>query len=381
MRVICAPDKFKESLTALEAAQAMAQGIRSVFPAAEIDLCPIADGGEGTVDALLAATDGSRQTTTVQNPLGAPVSAAWGLIPAKSRDAGPRAVMEMAAASGLSLVPPSQRDPTRTSTFGTGQLIRAALDAGSTEILIGIGGSATNDSGTGMAQALGVRFFDHQEKLIEQPLTGGLLRSISRIDTRTLDPRLHRNRITVACDVTNPLTGATGAAHVYGPQKGATPAQVAELDAGLRHLAHLLRTQLHRDIENTPGAGAAGGLGGGLVAFLNATLAPGIDLVLQACDFSRRVTGATLCLTGEGRLDGQSLSGKAILGVAQSAQKHHVPTIALVGSVGPEADRVLKLGLEAFHVIAPDLPAAESMKRARELLAKKAAEIVRERLR
>ncbi len=364
MRIICAPDSFKESISAAAAAAAMARGVRRAVPDAQVDLCPIADGGEGTVEAMLAATGGRRMATVVAGPLGQPVEATWGVLP------DGRAVIEMAAASGLALVHADRRDPTRTTTYGTGQLIAAAAKHGCRGILLGIGGSATTDGGCGMAQALGVCFIDDAGRPLDAPLAGGSLQRIARIDAaacRAVPP------ITVACDVTNPLTGPQGAACIYGPQKGATSEQVRTLDAGLVHLARLLREQLGRDIESLPGAGAAGGLGGGLVAFLDATLQRGIDLVLDAVDFDRRVRGCTLCLTGEGRLDGQSLSGKACLGVARAAAKHGVPTIALVGCAAPDADRTLAAGLHSYYVIGAGLPADESMRRASELLERAAA--------
>ncbi len=362
-------------MTARQAAAAMARGLKQVQPDLQVDCCPIADGGEGTVDALLAATNGEPRSTTVTGPLGAPVDAAWGLLgPANPHSA----VIEMAAAAGLALVPRAQRNPQRTTTYGVGELLRAALDANVTTIYLGIGGSATTDGGIGMAQALGARFTRADGKPLTHPLTGGDLPTLARLDCSTLDPRLAQVRIVVACDVTNPLTGPRGAAAVYGPQKGATPQQVQELDAGLAHLARLLHQQLGRDIANLPGSGAAGGLGGGLVGFLNAQLTRGIDLVLEASAFRQRVAGCALCLTGEGRIDGQSLSGKACLGVAQLAQQANVPTVALVGCAAEDADATLAAGLRAYRVIAPDVPAEESMRRGEELLEAAAARAARE---
>jgi glycerate kinase len=367
MRVICAPDSFKESLSAPDVAAAMARGIAQALPNATIDLCPIADGGEGTVDAMLAATAGQLRQTRVLGPLGDPIQAAWGIaghIPNQPLTA----IIEMAAASGLALVPPHQRDPTETTTYGTGQLIRAALDAGAQRIILGIGGSATTDAGCGAAQALGVRFLDSRADLINQPITGGLLRQITHIDLRPLDPRLARTQLVIACDVTNPLTGPNGAAAIYGPQKGASPQQVQLLDGSLARLSALMRDTHAIDIADQPGTGAAGGLGFGAVAFLGGQLGRGIDLVLQAVGFDQRVRDCDLCLTGEGRIDGQTLAGKALAGVARAAQKHHVPTIALVGSVGPGVERVREIGISQYHVIGQGLPVHESMARAAELL-------------
>lgn len=378
MRILCAPDSFKESLTAAEAARAMARGVRKAAPQAQAEECPIADGGEGTVDAMLAATRGTQRLTRVAGPLNQPVQARWGLLGTQPHQ--PRtAVIEMAAASGLPRVPPHQRDPTRTTTFGTGELIRAALDEQARRIILGIGGSATCDGGCGAAQALGARFLDSHGQIIQEPITGGMLQRIAQIDLSTLDDRLRRAELVVACDVTNPLTGPDGAAYVYGPQKGATPQQVRLLDEGLAHLASLVEQATGQQLHLTPGAGAAGGLGYGAMAFLGGKLRRGIELVLDAVDLERRVRGCDLCLTGEGRLDGQSLSGKAILGVAQAAARQGVPTVALVGSLGPDAQRCLQAGLEGYIVIGEGLSQEESIARAASLLEDAAARLIAQR--
>lgn len=352
----------------------MASGIAVAEPKADVDLCPIADGGEGTVDAMLSATDGTAKTTTVAGPLGEPVAAAWGLLGSRNNEPL-TAIIEMAAASGLALVAPAQRDATKTTTFGTGQLIQAALTAGARRIIMGIGGSATNDGGCGMATALGAVFRDLNGQPVPRP-AGSDLADIGSIDLNGIDPRISQIQIIVACDVTNPLTGPHGAAHIYGPQKGASHQQVEHLDRGLAHLARLIFEQLGKDIETLPGAGAAGGLGGGLLSFLGARLQPGIELVLDALDFDQRVNGCDLCLTGEGRLDGQSVSGKACLGVAQAARRAGVDTVALVGSIGPLAQRTIDAGLKAYHVIGPGLPAEQSMRRAAELLESATAKLL-----
>ena len=375
MKVICAPDSFKESLTATQGAQAMKRGVLRVVPDATVDLCPIADGGDGTVDAMLAATGGQRMTSQVQGPLAEPLGADWGMFEAAERTA----VIEMAAASGLALVPIKQRDPRETSTFGTGQLIAAALDAGAKTIILGIGGSATNDGGCGMAQALGAVFLNASGEPIEKPFVGKRLSDIARIDLSALDARLSQTRVTVACDVNNPLTGPNGAAAIYGPQKGATPPIVEFLDAGLVNLAQHMRADLDKDVQTTRGVGAAGGLGGGLVAFLGAILKPGVSMVLDAVDFDTRVRGCDLCLTGEGRIDGQSLSGKACLGVAQAAGLHGVETIALVGKTGPGAEATLEHGLASYHPISEGLPLDEAIRRASELLEETTARVLRTR--
>jgi glycerate kinase len=375
MKVICAPDKFKGSLTAAQAAGALARGVRRARPDAQVEVCPMADGGEGTVEAFLGSFGPSAaRSTRVCGPLGADTQAAWALV--ADHQERKTAVIEMAAASGLELLPAAQRDPTRTSTRGTGQLIAAALDQGPQTILIGIGGSATSDGGCGCAQALGVEFLDQYARPIDEPLSGGLLSSISRIRIERRDPRLARVRILAACDVTNPLTGPHGAAYVYAPQKGATPRQVIDLDNGLRHLAALWREQLGIDVENLPGAGAAGGLGAGLVVFLGAVLRRGVEVVLEAVDFAARVRGSDLCLTGEGRLDGQTASGKTVSGVAQAAKAQGVPTIALVGALGAGAERTLEHGLAGYELIGPGLPIEESKRRAAELLEAAAARVV-----
>lgn len=377
MRIICAPDSFKESMTAHEAAEAMARGIHRTSPQAQVDLCPIADGGEGTVAAMLAATGGESRSSRLRGPLGEEVSAVWGLLGRQSGEPI-TAVIEMAAASGLVLSPPGHRYPMRASTFGTGQMILAALDAGAQRILLGIGGSATNDGGTGMAQAMGVHFIDINGQIITETMCGGLIPRIHRIDISRLDPRIAHARIIVACDVTNPMTGLNGASHIYGPQKGATPSQVAQLDAALEHLASLFERQLGKQVRDVPGAGAAGGLGGGLLAFLHAELQRGIDVVLAATDFHRRVRGCDLCLTGEGKLDGQSLSGKACLGVAAAARGHGVPTVALVGCIGSEVEKTLQAGLSAYHVIGENIPAEESIRRGQELLETATEKVLRQ---
>jgi glycerate kinase len=324
------------------------------------------------VATMLAATGGQARNATVTGPLGEPVEAIWAMLGGQPATA----VIELASAAGLAQVPLPQRDPTRTTTFGVGRMIAQALDAGAKRVLVGIGGSATHDMGAGLAQALGVRFLDRSGHTIVEPMTGGRLGDVARIDLTELDARLRHTAIRVACDVTNPLTGPQGAAAVYGPQKGATPSTVAALDASTAHLARLLVDQHGLDIASLPGSGAAGGAGGGLVAFLGATLEPGIDLVLDAVDFEARVRGCDLCLTGEGRLDAQTLSGKACLGVARAAARHRVATIALVGTVGPGADDALQHGLHSYEVIGRGLAVSESMRRAAELLEQTAARVV-----
>ena len=352
MRILIAPDSFKGSLSALAAAEAMARGVRAVFPEAEVALLPIADGGEGTVAALVAGTGGSLRRLRVQGPLLEPVEAEWGIL-----GDGRTAVLEMAAASGLTLVPPGRRDPLRASTVGTGELLRAALDAGLTRLILGIGGSATSDGGAGMAQALGARFLDAAGRDLAPG--GGALAALARIDLAGLDPRLAGVDLLVACDVDNPLTGPRGAAAVYGPQKGATPSMVAELDAALGRLAQVATRATGREVADRPGAGAAGGLGAGLLWFTPARLRPGVEIVLAATGFDDQVRTADLVITGEGRTDAQTAMGKAPVGVAAAAGRWGVPVLCLSGGLGPGADAVLEHGIHALMSIVPGPMALE----------------------
>jgi glycerate kinase len=346
LRIIVAPDSFKGSVTALGVAEAMARGIHAVFPEAEVILVPIADGGEGTVEALVAATHGHRMYSEVHGPLGEPMRAHWGVSGDSST-----AFIEMASASGLPLVPKDLRNPRITSTFGTGELIKAALDMGLRKLVIGIGGSATNDGGAGMARALGVRFLDAEGR--ELPDGGAALVRLAHIDDSCLDPRLAETSILVACDVDNPLCGARGASAVYGPQKGATSVMVEELDAALSVFARVAAAVTGRDIALQPGAGAAGGLGAGLLFFTPANLRPGVSIVLETTGFEARVQTADLVITGEGRTDYQTAMGKAPVGVADVAKHYGVPVICLSGGLGPGADEVLAHGIDALASVVP----------------------------
>ena len=331
MRIVIAPDSFKGSLTAIEAATAMAEGVASVWPKAHLTLCPIADGGEGTVASLVKAAHGTLVSESVTGPLGDKVNATWGLI-----HNGRTAVIEMAQASGLTLVPRDKRNPLATTTFGTGELIGRGLDRGCRRFIIGIGGSATNDGGAGMAQALGVSLRDASAR--ELPSGGAELARLDHIDVSGLDARVKQAEFIVACDVDNPMVGPQGASAVYGPQKGATPAMVAELDAALKHYAAKVNETLGMAIAGMPGAGAAGGLGGGLVAFLDARLEPGIQVVAAAVGLEEIIRQADLVITGEGQVDGQTLRGKAVHGVAEIAHRHGIPTVVLGGAIRPAAD-------------------------------------------
>jgi glycerate 2-kinase len=328
MRIVCAPDSLKESLSAANAANAMRDGLedaaRALGVAIDIDCCPIADGGEGTVETLVAATDGALHRATVTGPLGHPIEAHWGML-----GDGETAVVGVDQACGLQLVPPDQRNPEKTTTYGVGELIAAALDAGCKRLIVGLGGSGTTDGGAGLASALGARFQGAPRKV-----TGGDLAAIESVDLTSLDPRLAHLEIRIACDVNNPLTGPRGSAATYGPQKGATPEQVERLDAGLAHLAKLSAAD-----PDTPGFGSAGGLGFGLATFLGGKLQPGAPMILEVVRFRERCRDADLVLTGEGRLDEQTLSGKATQAVAELARSEGVPTIALVGAVGTGIER------------------------------------------
>jgi glycerate kinase len=324
----------------------MEEGILSVFPSAQVYKIPIADGGEGTVEALVTATKGRMMEQTVTGPLGNPLQACWGIL-----GDGETAVIEMAAASGLTLVPRDQRNPCITTTYGTGQLIKTALDQGIRKLIIGIGGSATNDGGTGMAQALGARFLDASGK--ELPQGGAALAELAVIDLTGIDPRLQQASILVACDVDNPLCGPRGASAVYGPQKGATPEMVAELDQALAKFAAVAKTTTGRDVSEYPGAGAAGGLGAGFLFFTNAQLKPGVEIVLEATGFADIVKEAHFVITGEGNTDFQTAFGKAPVGVAKIATQYNIPVVCLSGGLGKGAENVLEQGISGLMSIVP----------------------------
>ena len=332
MKILVAPNAFKGTLSAPQAAAAIAAGIRDVFGDAEVVEIPVADGGDGTVEALVSARRGEYRTVRVEGPLGDPVDARYGLI-----DSGATAVVELATASGLALIPAAARDPRRASTYGFGQLLDAARSTGVREIIAGIGGSATNDAGAGMAQALGVRLLDAAGR--DLPRGGAALIELDRVDMSRLDPGWRSVRVRVACDVTNPLTGPTGASHVYGPQKGADARIVEELDRALKRFGEVM------GVDDVPGAGAAGGTGAGLVAFLGATLEPGAPLVVGATGFDRQLAGADLVFTGEGRADEQTAYGKAPGEVARRSAAAGVPVVLLAGGKGPGWEALRSLGV------------------------------------
>lgn len=338
--IAVAPDSFKGVMTALEAASCIERGLRRILTGIVVRKIPMADGGEGAMRAIVESMGGRTVRRTVHDPLGRKISASFGM----SGD-DRTAVVEMAAASGLALLKPKERNPMVTTTRGTGELIRHALKLGAKHILVGIGGSATNDGGTGMARALGVRFYDVRGNPL--PEGGGALARLVRIDMRGHDPRLKRVSVEVACDVDNPLVGPHGAARVYAPQKGATPAMVKKLDAGLKHLAGVIKRDMGADIVNVPGAGAAGGLGAGLMAFLGGHLRPGVDIVIDSVGLRRRMRGCDLVITGEGRMDGQTTYGKTAAGVARVAGELGIPVIAISGCVGGDAGKVHAIGIDA----------------------------------
>ncbi|HEX2840017.1 glycerate kinase [Hyphomicrobium sp.] len=364
MKIVIAPDSFKENLTSLEVASELETGLRRVWPDAEYIKIPMADGGEGTVQSLVDATGGRIVKCAVTGPLGQKVLASYGLL-----GDGRTAVIEMAEASGLPLVPKPERDPLRATTYGTGELVADAINRGVEEIIVGLGGSATNDGGVGFAQALGVRFIDQNGAAITEPLGGGRLEDIHAIDTREMIPGLANVAISVACDVTNPYTGEKGASAVYGPQKGATPDMVQTLDRNLAYFAALIKRDLNRDIVEQPGAGAGGGLGGGLLAFTNATMKRGVELVVAATKLDAHMKGASLAITGEGRVDFQTAFGKTPAGVAACARRHGVPVVAIGGGLSDDAHGVFQHGIDAIETVTPSpLPLEVAMAKSREYL-------------
>lgn len=345
MKFVLAPDSFKESMTAKEVCQAMENGIRKVLPDAKIISVPMADGGEGTMDSLIDATNGQKYAIKVTEPLGTPVTAHYGILGDQKT-----AIIEMAEASGLSYVPQDKRTPAtikKTTTFGTGELINAALKHDVTRVIIGLGGSSTNDGGSGMAQAIGVKFFDHNDHEITQKLGGGDLKQITRIDTIDINPKIKKTKFLLASDVTNPLTGTNGASYVFGPQKGADQATAKELDENLSHYAKIIG----QNIAQIPGSGAAGGLGAGLLAFTHAKIYPGVKLVANEVHLAEKIKEADYVFTGEGGTDFQTQFGKTPYGVAQIAKKYDVPVISLAGYIGKGIDHLYDKGFTAIFGI------------------------------
>ncbi|EOH71886.1 glycerate kinase [Enterococcus malodoratus] len=342
---VLAPDSFKESMSAKRACEAMERGIRKVLPDAEILHVPMADGGEGTVDALVDGSKGTRVEVVVSGPLPTEkVTTYYGLLADQKT-----AVMEMAKANGIELLAESKRNPLLTSTYGTGEMIKSALDHGVEKIIIGIGGSVTNDGGAGMAQALGVRLLDEAGR--DLSVGGGALAKLAKVDITNVDPRLKNTEITIASDVTNPLTGPTGASVVFGPQKGATPAMVNELDSNLVHYAEVIKKDLTIDVKNQPGAGAAGGLGAGLLVFTGASLRSGVDLVTELTHLEDKISQADYVFTGEGGMDFQTKFGKAPYGVAKAAKKYNKPVFACAGYIGEQVEVLYDEGITAIFGI------------------------------
>ncbi|KGN03122.1 glycerate kinase [Clostridium novyi A str. 4570] len=341
MKFVLAPDSFKESMTAKEAAEAMERGIKKAIPDAECIKVPMADGGEGTVQSLVDATDGEIIEVEVTGPDCNKVKAVYGIL-----GDGKTAVIEMASASGIHLVKKEKRNPLYTTTYGTGELIKSALNKGVTNILIGIGGSATNDGGSGMLEALGAKFYDKYGD--ELAFGGGALEKLEKIDLSNFDERLKDVNIEVACDVNNPLTGENGASYIFGPQKGATEEMVKHLDNSLKNYAKVIREQLGCDVENVPGAGAAGGLGAGLMAFLGADLRKGVELVIKYTKLEEKMQGADYVFTGEGSVDSQTVFGKTPFGVSTVAKKYNIPTIAFAGRIGDGVEELYKHGINSI---------------------------------
>ena len=371
MKIVIAPDSFKDSLSAAGVAQAIAEGWAEVWPDAHVLQCPMADGGEGTVDAVLAACKGQLRRQTVRGPLGDSVEARWGWL-ADSHTA----MIEMAEASGLQLVAPGQRDACSSTTYGTGELVRAALDAGAQRIILAIGGSATNDGGAGAMQALGVQLLDSER----QPLpAGGLaLARLAHISLEQLDPRLSQVRFEIAADVNNPLCGPHGASSIFGPQKGASPEHVVQLDAALGHFADHCALVLRQDVRDEPGSGAAGGLGFAAKAFLAAQFRPGVEVVAELVGLDEAVGGADLVITGEGRFDAQTLRGKTPFGVARIAQRQGVPVVVIAGTLGDGYEQMYAHGVDAaFALPAGPMSLEQACHEAPRLLRARASDIAR----
>ena len=363
LRIVVAPDKFKGSLSSRSAAEAIGLGLARALPNAKLDLVPVADGGDGTAETIVHSLGGQMVAREVQGPDRKPVQARYGLV-----SGAKVAVIELAQASGLALVPAGSNDPLTASTYGTGQLISAAIDAGAERIILAIGGSATNDAGAGALSALGAAFLDEQGN----PLApgGAALAKLATIDTAALDHKLGSISFEIASDVRNPLCGPSGASAVYGPQKGASPKDVRTLDAALARFADVARAKVGIDVRDVPGAGAAGGVGAGFLALAHAALRPGAQLVLEVLDFEQHLAGANLVITGEGRLDKQTLAGKAPYAVAQAAAAHNIPVVALAGSVECSAEELEQASIAfALPIVTGPMTVEEAMQRGAELLA------------
>lgn len=369
MKIVIAPDSFKESLSAAQVCAALRRGILKARRDYQIISVPMADGGEGTLAAILHSASGSLVHARARDPLGRVIHAKFGWIPSSRT-----AVVEMAEASGLTRVPPARRNPLKTSSFGTGELIRRALDLGAKRILLTLGGVATNDAGAGLAKALGYRFLDAAGNRIPDGAEG--LLKLASIDASRRHPALKTVEFTAACDVKNPLCGPRGSAKVFGPQKGATPAMIPVIDAALRRFARVVKRDLHRNILIAPGAGAAGGAGAGALAFLNASLEPGVDIVIEALHLERKMKGADFVVTGEGKMDAQTRFGKTPFGVARTAAKLGIPVVAFCGALEAGRKELRAMGIgSAFAIRTPQMSYDYSLKNAARLLEKKAAEV------
>ena len=354
-KIVVASDSFKGSLTSLEVAAGAEQGIHEVFPECEVVKVNVADGGEGTMDALRSTLGGQWVTVAAADPLGRPRNVSYVVL-----GDGNTAVIEMSAASGLPLLEPQEQNPMLTSTFGTGEMIVDALSRGCRRFLVGIGGSATNDAGMGMLEALGFRFIDKDGKVL--PGRGESMSEVVDIDMSHVSPEVKESEFIIACDVDSPFCGPRGAAYVFSPQKGADPQMVAELDAGMVHLAEVIVRTTGKDIRNIPGAGAAGGLGGGFLAFLNSRLERGIEMVLDAIAFDDIIRGSDLVITGEGRVDSQTLTGKTPFGIMKRAQKQNIRTVAIGGAVMLGDDDDVS-GFDSIWPVTPEgMPLEEAMK-------------------
>ena len=371
MKIVIAPDSFKDSLSAEKVADAIAAGLADVMPHAQLVKCPMADGGEGTVEAIVAAGNGQLRRNHVQGPLGAPVEAHWGWLPDSHT-----AIIEMAEASGLQLLKPEQRNACITSTFGTGELIKAALDAGARRVILAIGGSATNDAGAGALQALGLGLFDAQGNHL--PRGGLALAHVARIELSGLDPRLAEVRFEIAADVNNPLCGEHGASAIFGPQKGASAEQVRLLDQALGHFADHCANVLPKDVRHEPGSGAAGGLGFAAKAFFGAQFRAGVEVVAELVGLAEAVKGADLVITGEGRFDAQTLRGKTPFGVASIARAEGVPVVVLAGTLGEGYQALYEHGINAaFAIASGPMTLQDACARAAPLLTDRARDIAR----
>lgn len=371
IKIVIAPDSFKGSVTAMEAALSIEKGIKNAFPKAETVLIPVADGGEGTMENLVSATNGHKVSVVVTGPLGQPVEAQYGILGDNTT-----CIIEMASASGLNVIAQNERNPLKTTTFGTGELIKKALKDGFRNFILALGGSATNDGGVGMLQALGVRFLDKDGKDIG--FGGGELSRIHRISTDNLDQRIQESHFLIASDVENPLVGVNGASYVFGPQKGATEMMVKELDQNLYHYGNLVEKQTGIRLHDLPGAGAAGGIGGAFQAFFPSKISRGVDVVLEYAKLDQALEGADLVITGEGQVDFQTAFGKTPMGVAQMANRRNIPTVILAGSIGDKIQSLYQYGVIAAHsIINQPMSLEHAMKEASTLLEHTAEQVCR----